>query len=242
MKFPGRALAMNEVVSKTRPFAWSYSRLKNYESCPRRYKGIDIDKEFKPGESEQLDEGDRLHKAMAKRIMSDTPLPREFYYMEKHAAALAKETHPLQIINCELKLAMTQDYSAAGFFDKNVWARGVIDYLKIVPKDDQHSLAHIVDYKTGKLIEDDAQLAVMAMLVFSCFKDVVGIKSEFLWCKYSDTRTTIFTRENIKEQWSLMLPRIQKLALAHDTDNFPPTPNRLCKEWCAVDTCEYWGK
>lgn len=236
---------MNEtlIVTKPKRFTWSYSRLKNYEVCARRYKGIDVDKEFRQDDTEQLNEGDRLHKAMAKRISEGVELPKEFYYMEKHAIKLAERTHDNQSINCELKLAITRDYKPAGFFDKTVWARCVIDYIKFVRKDGSNvNFAHIVDYKTGKLVDDDTQLAVNAMMVFSCFKEVVGIKSEFLWTKYNDTRASIFTRNTIGEEWDLLMPRVEKLAQAHDTDNFPPTPCKLCREWCAVDTCEHWGK
>lgn len=234
---------MNEtlIVTKPKPFAWSYSRIKNYETCPRRYKGIDVDKEFKQDETETLNEGDRLHKAMAGRIGYDKPLPPEFYYMEKHAVALMQQTHEHQSINCELKLAITKDYEPAGFFDKGVWARCVIDYIKFVRVNNNQSFAHIVDYKTGKLQDDDTQLAVNAMLVFSCFKEIVGIKSEFLWTKYSDTRGKVYTRSSVKEEWGHLLPRVNTLATAHANNEFPPKPGKLCKEYCAIDTCEFWG-
>jgi hypothetical protein len=228
-------------VNKVKPFAWSYSRIKNYETCPRRYEAIDVNKEFKQDETDQLDEGQRLHKAMAKRIMSDVALPREFYYMEKHAENLAKVTHTLQIVNCELKLAINKDYQATGFFERGVWARCMIDYIKIVPKNEKQSFAHIVDYKTGKLQDDDAQLAVNAMLTFSCFKDVVGIKSEFLWTKYNDTRSIVFTRSNIMDIWGTLIPRIDRLAQAHADNDFPAKPGKLCREYCSVDTCEHCG-
>lgn len=228
-------------VMKPKPFAWSYSRVKNYETCPRRYLGIDVNKEFKQDDTEQLNEGDRLHKAMAARIGYDKPLPPEFYYMEKHATALMQQTHEHQSINCELKLAMTKDYEPAGFFDKNVWARCMIDYIKFVRVNNNQSFAHIVDYKTGKLVDDDTQLAVNAMHVFACFKEIVGIKSEFLWTKYSDTRGKIYTRTSIKQEWNELLPRVETLAQAHATENFPPKPGKLCREYCAIDTCEFYG-
>jgi hypothetical protein len=237
-----KALDANVVISKTKPFTWSYSRLKNYEACPRRYKGIDVDREWKQDETEELNEGDRLHKAMAKRIASGIDLPREFYYMEKHAERLAAITDPLQIVNCELKLAMTKEHKPAHFFDRDVWARCVVDYIKIVPKNEKYSLAHIVDYKTGKVKDDDAQLATMAVIVFACFKDIVGIKAEFLWCKYNDTRSLIFTRESILEYWKEVSGRVAQLHMAHIEDKFPPKPGFLCKEWCNIETCEYWGQ
>ena len=238
--FKSAPLPDNVVAIKKKPFAWSYSRVKNYETCPRRYKGIDIDREYKQEESEELGEGQRLHLAMAKRVRDDAPLPPEFYYMEKYAAALTKIDYTGQSINCELKLAISKAHSPCGFFDKDVWARCVIDYIKFINKDGRQ-FAHIVDYKTGKLVEDDTQLAVNAHLVFCCFKNVIGIKSEFLWTKYSDTTSIIFTRESIKEYWGNLMPRVEKLAQAHIDDNFPPTPCKLCKEWCAVDTCEFHG-
>lgn len=238
-----KALQVNQIARPVKSFAWSYSRLKNFETCPRRYLSIDVNKEFKQDETEQLSEGDRLHKAMAKRVDADVSLPPEFYYMEKHAAALTKQTHDNQTINVELKLAVDRDLNPVGFFDKTVWARCVIDYLKMVRKDGTKDIfAHIVDYKTGKLVEDNAQLAVNAMLVFSCFKQVVGIKSEFLWTKYSDTTSLVFTRKTIMNEWDQIVGRVMKLAVAHQEDNFPPKPGKLCKEWCAVDTCEYWGE
>lgn len=222
-------------------FTWSWSRVKNYEVCPRRYNAIDVTKEFKQEKTEQLDEGDRLHKAMALRVSADTPLPREFYYMERHAETLTAITHPLQIVNTELKLAISKDHKPVGFFDRDVWARCVVDYLKIVPSNN-YSLAHIVDYKTGKLVEDDAQLVVNAMLVFGCFKDVVGIKTEFLWCKYNDSRSLTLTRKSIQPLWGNLMPRISKLEGAHINNEFPAKPNRFCEKWCNVESCEYYGE
>ena len=47
-------------------FTWSYSKLKNYETCPRRYKAIDVDKSIEQPRSEALERGEELHDAMKK--------------------------------------------------------------------------------------------------------------------------------------------------------------------------------
>jgi hypothetical protein len=228
-------------IAQPKSFAWSWSRVKNFETCPRRYYAIDVTKEVKQDETPQLDEGDRLHKAMAKRVTDDTPLPREFYYMEKYAAALTQHDSNRESISCELKLAIDKHLKPVGFFDRSVWARCVVDYIRFARTANGRELAHIVDYKTGKIVEDDAQLLVNAMLVFCCFENIIGIKSEFLWCKYSDTRSSLFTRTNIQSEWNTLMPRIGMLEQAHTENKFPPKPGKLCAKWCNVETCEHWG-
>ena len=40
--------------NKPKPFAWSYSRLKNFEVCPKRHFHVDIAKDFREEEGESL--------------------------------------------------------------------------------------------------------------------------------------------------------------------------------------------
>jgi hypothetical protein len=49
----------------TKPFAWSYSKLKNFEACPKRHYHVDIAKDFKEADSEALLWGNRVHKGLA---------------------------------------------------------------------------------------------------------------------------------------------------------------------------------
>ena len=53
--------------NKPKAFAWSYSRLKNFESCPKRHYHVDVVKDVREEESEQLKWGNALHDAFAKR-------------------------------------------------------------------------------------------------------------------------------------------------------------------------------
>ena len=58
-----------------KPFSWSYSRLKNFETCPKRHWHVDINKDAKEEDSEQLQWGNAVHKALADRIAKGTSLP-----------------------------------------------------------------------------------------------------------------------------------------------------------------------
>jgi len=52
-----------------KPFAWSYSKLKNFEVCPKRHYNVDVIKSFKEEEGEALVWGNMVHKALADRCV-----------------------------------------------------------------------------------------------------------------------------------------------------------------------------
>lgn len=217
-------------------FSWSYSRLKNFESCPLKYKTVDIDK-LHTDKSQELDRGEQLHEAMYQRIANGVKLPVPFSYMERWAKRLTMEVHPMQETYCELKLALDDDYKPTAFMEKTAWCRARIDYLKIIPRQ-----AHVVDYKTGKPRMDDTQLALCAAMVFCHYPEVDQVRTEYLWTEYGDTSHRLFFRDQLSEIWDELLPRVFQLEQAHANDEFPPVPNGLCLKYCPVATCQFWGK
>ena len=232
---------------KPRPFAWSYSKLKNYETCARRYSEVELKKSVQEAKSDELARGDALHEAMKSRVGSDKTLPPEFIYMESWAKKLTKELSPFQIIQCELKLAVDKQGRPVGFFDRDVWLRGRIDYLRIIPvmgSDGRatHDIGHLVDYKTGKPKEDWTQLMLQAHLVFCHYHNLQEMRTEFLWTEYSDTMHENFKRFDMDQAISGITPRVIKLEQAHKTGVFEPNPCGLCRDYCPVVSCEYHGK
>ena len=87
---------------------WSYSRLKNYETCPKRHWHYDIFKDVKEPESDQLKDGFFVHDVLAKRIANATPLPPQVIEYEPWAVRVL--TGPGQIL-VEQKLAIALDIS-----------------------------------------------------------------------------------------------------------------------------------
>lgn len=217
-------------------FTWSYSRLKNYESCPLKYKSIDIDRKHVE-RTQELDRGEALHSAMYERVANGVKLPVVFGYMERWASRLTSELHPQQSIMCEMKAALDREYNPTEFMSKRVWVRARIDYLRVIPNQ-----AHVVDYKTGKPRLDDAQLALCAAMVFCHYPEVEQIRAEFIWTEYGDTSHQIYKRNELPRIWRELLPRVNKLEEAHDHENFPAVPNGLCAKYCPVATCQHWGK
>lgn len=229
------------IVDKPKRFTWSYSKLKNYETCPRRHFEVDLLKSYPDETTPELDRGDRLHKAMHDRVTKKTPLPIEFMYMEKWAEKLTTVMHPDQTIQCELKLAITNYKKPCAFFDKWVWLRSAIDYLIMVPDKDGFYVS-IVDYKTGKPKDDDTQLIVNALVVFANYPEVQTVRSSFLWTEYSDTRYFLMYRRDIPSSWRAIEPRVSKYEAACIAQQFPPNKCGLCRSYCPVVTCEHNGK
>jgi hypothetical protein len=221
--------------SKPKPFAWSYSRLKNYESCPKRHWHIDIAKDAKESESESLLYGNAVHDALANRVgPGRTPLPEPFKNLEPWADRILKTDGKILV---EQQLAITKDYAATTWFGSDAWYRGIADVLKIVGP-----VALAVDWKTGKILEDGVQLALMAQCVFAHHPEVQKIRTEFIWLKEDATTRADFSREDMVRVWAGVLPRVQVLENAYAMTNFPPKPGSLCRRWCPVTQCPHQGQ
>jgi len=222
-----------------KPYAWSYSKLKNWRVCPKRHRHYDVlpkghpEKIVEP-ESEQLAYGNDVHKAMAMRIEKGVPLPVPYASFEKYALALLK--NPGQIL-VEQKVAIRRDYSACGYFADGVWFRSVADAIKIVG-----DVGLIVDWKTGKVDEQSEQLLLCAACVFAAYPQVHTIRSKFVWLQFDAETVVDITRADMPKLWAHLMPELQMLEQATTNEIFPPKPGYLCKNWCAVKSCQYNGK
>jgi len=219
--------------NKPKAFAWSYSKLKNYESCPKRHWHIDIKKDVKEEESEHLRYGNLLHEALAKSIGSGEALPPAFKHLEPWVEKLSGGAGVTLV---EQKYAIRSDFSATEFFARDAWFRGIGDVVKIAGP-----VGLILDWKTGKIVEDSVQLALMAQCVFAHFPDVQKVRTEFVWLKEDATTRADFSRDDMRSLWASLLPRVRMLEDAHNGQNYPPKPGPLCRRWCPVTACPHHG-
>jgi hypothetical protein len=215
-------------------FAWSYSKLKNYESCPKRHYHIDVAKDVKEEESEQLSWGNDVHKALADRIAKGTELPYPMRSYEHWVERILKTPGELLV---EQKLAITEDFSPCTFFDGKAWYRAVGDVIKI-----NGPVALIADWKTGKILEDSVQLALSAACVFAHYPSIKMVRSEFIWLKEDASSRVDMGRADMPGMWKGLWPRIEALKHAHETNEYPAKPGFLCKKWCPVSKCPHYGE
>ncbi|MCK1741376.1 PD-(D/E)XK nuclease family protein [Bradyrhizobium sp. 139] len=228
-----------------KPFAWSYSRLKNYESCPKRHWHVDINKDVKEEQGEALLWGNEVHKRLADRIGKGTPLAAGTEKFEKWVQKVsAGQGNPGVQVLVEQQLAIDANFAPTAWFESEArragkglpWYRGIGDVLKIVGP-----VALIVDWKTGKVLEDSQQLALMASCVFAHYPEVLKVRSLFVWLKDDCETKEDYHRNDMPAMWKHLWPRIEALKHAHENTLYPPKAGALCRRYCPVAACPHYG-
>jgi hypothetical protein len=223
------------IRNRPKPFSWSYSKLKNFRACPKKHYHVDVLKDFQEPESDELRWGNTVHKVLAQRVGQGTVLPPVHEPMLEPWAQriMSREWDDLMVEN---QLAIREDLSPCEWFADDAWYRGIADLIAI-----EGSAALVWDYKTGKVKEDETQLALMAQCVFSHRPDVKAIRTEFIWLKEDARSRADFTRADMPELWNRLLPELRVLKDAYATTSFPAEPGGLCRRWCPVKSCPHHG-
>lgn len=216
--------------------AWSYSRLKNWETCPKRHYHYDVKKDIKEPQSQQLAAGHALHLAFEHRLTRDEPLPMG---LRQHEAMLGKIRTAPGVLHGEQKLALTPDFQMSAFFGPRVWFRTVIDAV-LIQRDRARAL--IFDWKSGKVKEDDTQLQLMAMTTFVSLPEVDRVRASLVFTEYGQTVTSEFLRDDQAEIWNGILPRVDAMQKAAREQDYPAKPSGLCKKFCSVASCPFYRR
>lgn len=233
-------MKMEGIAARPKEWAWSYSKLKNFETCPKRHYEVDVLKNYDdkvkadgtPNES--LAEGNEAHAALAKACTGKVPLPVKFSHYQHWVDRVRNGPGELLV---EQKYAITRDFQSTTYFARDVWYRGIGDVVRL-----DGPVALVLDWKTGKILEDSVQLMLMAACLFAHYPDLRRVRSEFVWLKDDCTTPEVFTRREIADAWIELLPRIGALESASKAVSFPPKPGPFCKNYCPVDCCPYWRK
>jgi hypothetical protein len=216
--------------------AWSYSSIKTFEQCPKKYYHLKVVKDVKDIPGEAAIYGTMVHEAAEHFIKSGTPIPDKFAFIRptvERLAAIDGDKH------CELRLGVIKTdtgYEPTTFFGKNVWYRGIVDLL-IVDGD----RAWMVDYKTGKNAKyaDMKQLDLMAGAIFVKFPQVQEIKSALLYVVSNDLIPKTHHREKLDEYMSVFDDELDRLEGAELSGVWNPKSGPLCG-WCPVVECEHY--
>jgi PD-(D/E)XK nuclease superfamily len=233
---------VNRFSPAPKEFSWSYTKLRDYRICPKKFYETSILKKFPEPKSIQLDDGNRLHEAFKRRVEQGLPMPtgfKEFNDWGDDAASIKVNN---QINICEKEIALTRELRPTGYFDSNVWIRVKIDLIKLYPLANHTAMAQVVDYKTGKPKDEIIQLALYAQAVFSVFPEVVGVRAEYWWTQIHDKSHELFDRNDMKELWAELRPELNEMEQAAKEVNFPAKKNGLCKAHCPVLECEHNGR
>jgi hypothetical protein len=204
--------------------AHSYSSIKDFEGCGRRFHTVRILRAVKQEETEALRYGKLVHKAFEDAIFEDKPLDPRFAALEPYIAPL--RSLPGEKF-CEYKMGMTREFQPCEFFASDAWFRGVPDFL-VVNRDT--GIARVVDYKTGKSsrFADTAQLELMAAMVMAKFPEVHTVRGLLLFVVANDTIKSSYTRDELAIIQSKWASRALDVEAAVANNAWTARPSGLC--------------
>ena len=214
-----------------KPIIASHTFLDTFERCPKQAWHKYVAKDLPFVETEQMRWGTRVHKALEHRVKDKTPLPEDMKPYEKFAAVLDGW-------NChvEAKLGMTINGRGTGFFSDNVWCRGKVDVATT-----QGPICVILDWKTGKPREDEAELERFAYMLRANNDELKYFSGRYVWLKEDrigqehvlDPDARLTKDKRLMDQ----VGALQKNGVA-----WPAHENGLCRNYCDVVSCPHNGK
>lgn len=224
--------------STKKPYPWSFSKLKNFATCPKQYYHLNVIKDFTQPETDAMRYGTIFHEAAEEYIRDGKEFPKKFAFALPVLDAL-KNIKGEKL--CEIKMGLTKDLEPCDFFADDVWFRGIAD-LNIMQS--KKKKAFVVDYKTGKnhRYADTGQLELMALATFAHFPEIDEIKGSLLFVVPQKSVEGTYLRSDIPELWGKWMRKYKQFATAHKTDVWNANPSGLCRQWCLVTSCPHNGR
>lgn len=213
------------------PQPWSYTSLKDFKQCPKKFYEKRVAKSVRDESTQALVWGNQVHKAFELYVghgqpMMDVLKPHEAYL--DRLKALPGSSH------VELKVSLNKRAQPCGYFDKDVWWRGVLDFHNV-----NGLSGFLVDYKTGWRKPDWVQMSIFALWMFAQHPQLLNIEMQIYWVTIREWDRQTVTRSQIPELWARMTKDLRLYKQAFNDDIWPMRPSGLCP-WCPVKTCPHW--
>jgi hypothetical protein len=229
---------MTDSHTKQKALTWSFSSIKLYENCPKKYYHLRVAKSIVEPETEAMLYGTAAHTAAEEFVRDGTPLPRGFAYMQE-ALEIIREIPGEKL--CEFKLGLKEDLSPCEFNDPEVYFRGIADLIII---DREKKRAYVLDYKTGKNARyaDTGQLELMALAVFKRFPEIEHVRAALVFVVAKEFVQTYYDRWQLTGFTEKFAGLLEQLKTSMQSDVFNPRPSGLCRAHCPVTECSYNGR
>lgn len=220
--------------------AWSFSSIKTFDQCPKKYYHLKVSKDYEENfNTDAILYGNEFHTAAELYVKGDVQeLDPRFEYAKD---ALDKLKNMKGEKLCEQKMGLTSNLEACGFFDKDVWFRGVVD-LAIL--DRETGVAKVIDYKTGKSAKyaDKGQLELMALAIFKHYPEIHTVRGGLLFVVCNAFIKETYEIKQESELWRKWLTEYGKIEKAYENDVWNPRPTGLCRAHCIILQCPHNGR
>lgn len=217
-----------------KPLAWSHSSLEDFVNCPRAFHAKRIIKTVKQEQGVEAKWGEMVHTHFEQRQKDGVILPD---FLAEHEPFMKFISDKPGIMTTEQKIGLNLKLQGCGFFDKDVWFRGVIDFRKV-----DAPIAFVLDYKTGKPHAKFRQLKLFALYTFLTDHTVDLVNAQYYWTKTKSVTKAIYGREDVPALWADVMPDLKQYREAFATDTWQPRQSGLCKAHCPVLGCEFNGR
>lgn len=212
--------------------AWSFSRLFQYERCPRSAKHKFVDKlEDPPGPA--MARGSQIHD-LAETYVKQGDVQEVPYQLGVFGDEFKdlRERYAQQgegRLDVEAELAFTASWEVTGWFDKDAWCRVKIDLLDLDPPEEAEEQPRVVDYKTGTPKGyHEQQLGLYALASMVAWDDLEEVSAELWYLDTGDIVSRVYGRDEVgdlREHWE---GRARQLL---EDVSFPKKPGNHCR-WC----------
>ena len=205
---------------------WSYSVLKDYESCPHRLK---LKSEGAPSPAFEKNRGTLVHEAAESFVRGTLSLlPPELHRFKPQFEELKAHFNE-GAATVEEEWGFDFDWGVTSYNAPDVWLRVKTDaFIRI---DD--GAAVIIDWKTGKSFQNAVphmqQAQLYALTAMMKYPDVQAVETRFAYLDEGKTTKKLFTREDLPR----LLANYERRSTTMFTDvECKPKPNRMNCRFC----------
>lgn len=214
----------------------SYSGIKDFENCQRKYHATRILKKYPQQDTTATKYGKQAHEAFEIYVRDGVDLDPRF-------AQFAKFMEPMRALTgeklCEYKMGLTHALEPCAFDAPNVWLRGIADLIVL---NRAKGTARVVDYKTGKSSRyaDTAQLELMAAMLMMHFPEIEHVKGALLFVVADDIVKGEYDRKDLSTILSKWVAKTAAIEQCVALDKWDASPSGLCK-YCPLPPgdCEH---
>jgi len=217
---------------------WSFSRIKSFEQCPKKFYHLKVSKDYREPETEAMLYGTAVHLAAEEYIRDGKPIPEKYGYVKPVLDSLMRFKGEFL---CEYEMGLTEDLEPCGFKDDNVWYRGIAD-LVILNREEK--TAYVIDYKTSKNTRyaDKGQLELMALATFKHFPEVETVKGGLLFVVCEELIKDVYHKTDEAKLWAKWLGDYKRMEKAFESDVWNAHQSGLCRRHCVVTECIHNGR
>jgi len=233
-----------EKQAKKGHIALSFSRLSNYEQCPRQFAAKYITKTY-PDDSDNPNfvHGNNIHRQLEEAVQAK----KRGLTIEANHIQCVQDCHTLinnlvksyQYVYTEQQLCVNKDWSELDWFSRSAYYRAILDLILI---DDNFTNAFVIDWKSGKVRDYDdsptGQLVLAACILFSLKPSLQEIEIAYMFVEHKQTIRRQYSRKNLEK---MKAPFDGKFNEVNGDKEFKPKSNQYCY-FCDISPEHCWLK